>query len=966
MVALGAVLGSAALPASSLASTLAIGTDNSSSIPKMSYVAANGEVNNVTVDLANGTVANGVSTGGTYTVTDPGASITTNAPCINVSPTSATCPATGTNRVTVNAGDMDDTVRMNAKPPKGTTILGGTGSDSLNGGPGSDTMDGGDGGDTMVGGPGNDVMDPGIGGNSQITSNDPLACDLIGEVPPCTITVIDKMDGGAGFNTMRFVGRHAGIMVDERTQNGESMIDDTGVNKGPLINFAKVVGTPFDDILIGGPRADILAGEGGADVMCGGYGTDTVDYSNSPGPVNVSLTPNPAFPDDPRWGGSDIAKFGLAPHDCRQTRSTTSVDGQEGDPIPIPRDAQGHWTANPPLNCIANDGTPGEGDCVGADVENVIGSKFNDVLTGNDPGPHIGKAGFYEPRGRNVLDGGGGDDVLNGGLGADVLIGGDGIDTVDYSSQTLPVQVSLDGRANDGSSADLNPDSGQADSVGSDVENIIGGSGNDVLTGSSEPNNIQGGPGDDTLQGGGGNDTLDGGQGNDVVEGGDGNDQVQGGEGNDYLIGNLGADVIDGGDGTDVADYSGATTPVSVTPDGVANDGTANEGDNVLGNVESLIGGSANDVLVGNAGDGVIEGGGGNDTLDGGGGSDIIVGGEGLDTLTYASRTNPVTVDLQAGSGGEAGEADTIAPDVEAVTGGSGNDTISGNDAVNILTGGPGNDTIDGRGGDDQLFGGTGNDTLSGGAGSDTINGGQGDDNLQGGTEADSLFGDEGNDQLDGGPGADKLTGGAGDDTALYSARTKDVSVTMDGADNDGEKGELDQVRLSVESTKTGAGNDSINVRDGVKGEVSCGKGNDSVIADAVDTVASDCEQVDKVSAASTRCSVRNSAVTMSSSGLVKLRLTCPSVAKGTLTLQTAGAYKSAKKKKVTLGRKSFSLTAGKSKTLSIKLSKKAKRLVKRNKRLRVRAVLSIKGASSAKASKVTKTLTIRAPKRKR
>jgi hypothetical protein len=175
-------------------------------------------------------------------------------------------------------------------------------------------------------------------------------------------------------------------------------------------------------------------------------------------------------------------------------------------------------------------------------------------------------------------------------------------------------------------------------------------------------------------------------------------------------------------------------------------------------------------------------------------------------------------------------------------------------------------------------------------------------------------------------------------------------------------------VRISVESTKTGAGNDSINVRDGVKGEVSCGKGNDSVIADAVDTVAPDCEQVDKVSAASTRCSVRNSSVTMTSSGRVKVRLTCPTAARGTLTLQTAGAYKAAKKtkKKVTLGRKSFSLKAGKSSTLSIKLSKKAKRLIRHNKRLRARAILSVKGSNGAKASKSSKTLTIRAPKRKK
>jgi len=188
----------------------------------------------------------------------------------------------------------------------------------------------------------------------------------------------------------------------------------------------------------------------------------------------------------------------------------------------------------------------------------------------------------------------------------------------------------------------------------------------------------------------------------------------------------------------------------------------------------------------------------------------------------------------------------------------------------------------------------------------------------------------------------------------------------MDGANNDGEKGELDQIRITTESTKTGGGNDSINVRDGVKGEVSCGGGNDSVVADSADVVASDCEQVDKVTASS-RCSVRNKSVAMAG-GAIKLKITCPVAAKGTLTLQTAGAYKAAKKtrKKVRLGRKSFSLKAGKSKTLSVKLSKKARRLVKRNKKLRARAIVAVKGSKVAKASKSTKTLVIKVKKGKK
>ena len=212
--------------------------------------------------------------------------------------------------------------------------------------------------------------------------------------------------------------------------------------------------------------------------------------------------------------------------------------------------------------------------------------------------------------------------------------------------------------------------------------------------------------------------------------------------------------------------------------------------------------------------------------------------------------------------GGEGGEVDQLAQ-VENVTGGAGNDNLAGADDVNILAGGPGNDTLAGRGGPDQLFGGEGDDALLGGAGADTLAGEQGNDNLQGGDDADSLNGGEGDDALDGNAGPDVLTGGPGNDTAMYASRTAAVTVTMDGADNDGESGERDQVRLTTESVKTGSGDDNISVADGVKGNVSCGGGTDAVISDPEDTVANDCEDNGTVGALST-CTIATSLANMS------------------------------------------------------------------------------------------------------
>ena len=68
------------------------------------------------------------------------------------------------------------------------------------------------------------------------------------------------------------------------------------------------------------------------------------------------------------------------------------------------------------LNDRADDGRRGEGDNVRSDIENVIGSQFGNVLSGNDVA--------------NVLTGGAAADRLRGGAGRDTLEGRAGDDTL--------------------------------------------------------------------------------------------------------------------------------------------------------------------------------------------------------------------------------------------------------------------------------------------------------------------------------------------------------------------------------------------------------------------------------------------------------------------------------------------------------------------------------------------------------
>ena len=70
------------------------------------------------------------------------------------------------------------------------------------------------------------------------------------------------------------------------------------------------------------------------------------------------------------------------------------------------------------------------------------------------------------------------------------------------------MNVSLDGIANDGAA-------GEGDNVATTVEQVLGGSGGDTLTGNGAANTLDGRGGGDTIRGGAGNDTLIGGTGAD-------------------------------------------------------------------------------------------------------------------------------------------------------------------------------------------------------------------------------------------------------------------------------------------------------------------------------------------------------------------------------------------------------------------------------------------------------------------
>jgi Ca2+-binding RTX toxin-like protein len=631
-----------------------------------------------------------------------------------------------------------------------------------------------------------------------------------------------------------------------------------------------------------------------------------------------------------------------------------------------------------------------------------------------------------EPHGINDIKGGGGDDLIDGRFGADALEGGVGNDTVTYESRSMPLRATIDGAANDGARdleqacwdaldaflstipapyqtapdpvtgrrrvelldggrlhcSDFDYRTNMSDSIGDDVETIIGGSNDDTLGGDSDADTLLGRAGNDYIDGHGGDDRLEGEEGADTILGGDGADTLLGAAGNDVLNGENGVDGVLGGDGSDsvtggadadflsggdgggdLVDYSEATTPVHVSADGAGDDGRTGEGDNVAPDFEVIVGGSAGDTLVGGPAAERILGGDGADLLAGGGGADSLSGGAGTDAATYESATGPVSVNLaEPGNDGEAGEGDDVQGDVEEVRGGPGDDTLVGDGKANVLLGRAGNDLLMGADGDDMLVGGLGNDSLAGAAGGDTLFGSDGEDNLTGGDGNDDLKGEAGNDTLDGGMGADRLTGGPHADTVLYSSRSAGVSVNLDGKDKNGQSNENDFINNDVENVTTGSGPDSIDSDDNKPGEVRCGGGADTVTADLDDRVNADCESV-LVSARATGCSASSGTVRMSSSGAIRVRVFCGVAAKGTLRLQSVARVSASKGKArriLKVGSKSFSLKAGQRRTISVKATKSARRYIQRKGRLSVRSRVTARTRTNKAALKKSSVFTVR------
>jgi hypothetical protein len=117
---------------------------------------------------------------------------------------------------------------------------------------------------------------------------------------------------------------------------------------------------------------------------------------------------------------------------------------------------------------------------------------------------------------------------------------------------------------------------------------------------------------------------------------------------------------------------------------------------------------------------------------------------------------------------------------------------------------------------------------------------------------------------------------------------------------------------------------------------------------------------------------VKGGSVRLTKRGVAAVRLTCPATelsgpCDGTLVLRTANKLlaPAAKRKRLRLGRTAFSIAAGKSRKVKVRLSKRNRRLVARRGRVKIVATADVHDRAGNRV-KVSRKLTLLRPKRKR
>ncbi|SFQ13623.1 beta strand repeat-containing protein, partial [Pseudomonas borbori] len=363
--------------------------------------------------------------------------------------------------------DYGDTLTGNSVA---NTLIGGAGNDILNGGLGNDTLNGGSGVDQMTGGDGSDIyyvdnIDDVVtetnsvassGGTDTVYSylsaytlgaNVENGRIVIGSAANLAGNSLNNvlyagagnniLNGGAGTDTASYAYASSAVTANLNLTTAQAT---GGSGSDTLMSIENLTGSNYNDRLTGNSAANVLSGGNGNDILNGGSGADRmiggdgsdIYYVDNIGDI-VTETNSVAS-----TGGTDTVysylsayTLGANVENGRIVIGTAAnltgnglnnvlyagagnniLNGGAGTDTASYAYAGSAVTAN--LNLTSAQATGGSGSDTLTAIENLIGSNYNDRLTGNSAA--------------NVLSGGNGNDILNGGSGADRMIGGDGSD----------------------------------------------------------------------------------------------------------------------------------------------------------------------------------------------------------------------------------------------------------------------------------------------------------------------------------------------------------------------------------------------------------------------------------------------------------------------------------------------------------------------------------------------------------
>jgi Ca2+-binding RTX toxin-like protein len=261
------------------------------------------------------------------------------------------------------------------------TIAGLAGDDTIFGYRGDDDLTGGTGDDYINGSRGSDTYHFALGDGADLISeydnnayyyHTNIDTDILVLGTGITKDAVKVRGDGDGDLVITISGTSDKITINEGAARLESQIEELHFTDGTIWNAAKLqslqmAGTSGTDYLWGSSASQVISGKAGADQL---YGLD----------------------------GNDILVGG---------KGADGLNGGNGKDTASYADASAAVTAN--LASYKLNAGDAAGDRYSA-IENLLGSKFNDKLTGNTVA--------------NFIDGGKGNDILTGGKGADHFIFG--------------------------------------------------------------------------------------------------------------------------------------------------------------------------------------------------------------------------------------------------------------------------------------------------------------------------------------------------------------------------------------------------------------------------------------------------------------------------------------------------------------------------------------------------------------